>query len=137
MSRIKNGVLTIVKALKFEEQTLLEIPENRVMEVISNEGTAGKAYITVMAGEGNAVPTRKEIPLAGETQFPIILDELIANIAAVAADLKVNYATGELDTEAKILVATNATNTKVNAIATALNTLTAALVTAGIMAKAG
>lgn len=134
MSRIKNGLLTIVKALKFEKQTLLEIPENRVMEVISNEGTAGKAYITVMAGVGNAVPTRKEIPLAGATQIPIILDERIANIAAVAANLKTDYAAGDLDTEAEILVATNATNTKVNAIATALNTLTAALVTAGIMA---
>lgn len=135
MSRIKNGILTIVKALKFEKQTLLEVPENRVMEVISNEGTAGKAYITVMAGEGNAVPTRKEIPLAEATQIPVILDELIANIAAVAADLKDDYTAGELETA--LLAATNATNTKVNAIATALNTLTAALVTAGIMATAG
>ena len=122
MSRIKNGILTVVKALKFEKQTLLATPENRVMEVISNEGTAGKAYITVMAGEGNAVPTRKEIPLAGATQIPIILDELVANVA----DAKEDYAAGDTGSAAAIA-------TCLNQVTVTVNLIKDALVTAGIM----
>ena len=125
MSRIKNGILQIVKALKFEKQELLTIPENRVMEVVSNEGSAGKAYLTVMAGAGNAVPTRKEILLVGEWQFPIVLDELIANVA----DAKEDYAAGDVGTAADIATALNAITVKVNLIKDAL-------VTAGIMAEA-
>lgn len=34
--------------------------------------------------------------------------------------LKVNYTTGDLDTEAEIIAALNATNTRINAIMTAL-----------------
>ena len=123
--RIKNGILQIVKALKFEKQTLLAIPENRVMEVISNEGTAGKAYLTVMAGAGNAVPTRKEILLVGAGQVPIVLDALIANVA----DAKEDYAAGDVGTAADIAIALNAITVKVNLIKDAL-------VTAGIMAEA-
>ena len=123
MSRIKNGILQIVKALKFEEQALLTLPENRVMEVISNEGTAGKAYLTVMAGAGNAVPTRKEILLVGAGQVPIVLDALIANVA----DAKEDYAAGDVGTAADIAIALNAITVKVNLIKDAL-------VTAGIMA---
>ena len=132
-TRIKNGLLQIVKALKFEKQTLLPIPENRVVEVISDEGTAGKAYITVMAGAGNAVPTRKEILLfeAGQipvvldnaTQIPIVLDALIANVA----DAKEDYAAADVGTAADIATALNAITVKVNLIKDAL-------VTAGIMA---
>ena len=133
MTRIKNGAVIPTRKLQFTAQALLTDPENRTLEVVSNEGVAGKAYITVMGGEGFDTPTRKEIVLAGAAQVPVILDELIPNIAAVTADLKVNYATTELSDEAEIIAAVNATNTKVNAIATALNTLTAALVTAGIM----
>ena len=134
MTRIKNGAVIPTKALQFEEQALLTEPENRTLEVISNSGTAGKAYITLMAGEDNETPTRKEIVLTEATQVPVILDNLIPNIAAVAANLKADYTTGDLSDEAEIIAAVNATNIKVNAIATALNTLTAALVTAGIMA---
>ena len=123
--RVKNGILQIVKALKFEKQTLLTIPENRVMEVISNEGTAGKAYLTVMAGAGNAVPTRKEILLVGAGQVPIVLDELIANVA----DAKEDYAAGDVGTAADIAIALNAITVK-------LNLIKDALVTAGIMAEA-
>ena len=123
-TRIKNGLLQIVKALKFEKQTLLAIPENRVMEVISNEGTAGKAYLTVMAGAGNAVATRKEIVLKGATQIPIILDGLIANVA----DAKEDYAAGDVGTAADIAIALNAITVKVNLIKDAL-------ITAGIMAE--
>ena len=123
MSRIKNGILQIVKALKFEKQTLLAIPENRVMEVISNEGTAGKAYLTVMAGVGSAVPTRKEIVLKDAAQTVIILDQLIANVA----DAKEDYAAGDVGTAADIAIALNAITVKVNLIKDAL-------VTAGIMA---
>ena len=123
MSRIKNGILQVVKALKFEEQALLTLPENRVMEVISNEGTAGKAYLTVMAGAGNAVPTRKEILLVGAGQVPIVLDALIANVA----DAKEDYAAGDVGTAADIAIALNAITVKVNLIKDAL-------VTAGIMA---
>lgn len=125
MSRIKNGILQVIKALKFEEQALLTLPENRVMEVISNEGTAGKAYLTVMTGAGSAVPTRKEILLVGEGQFPIVLDELIANVA----DAKEDYAAGDVGTAADIATALNAITVKVNLIKDAL-------VTAGIMAEA-
>lgn len=135
MSRIKNGILQIVKALKFEKQTLLATPENRVLEVISNEGTAGKAYLTVMAGEGNAVATRKEIVLVGAgqipvilddaTQIPIVLDALIANVA----DAKEDYAAGDVGTAADIAIALNAITVK-------LNLIKDALVTAGIMAEA-
>ena len=124
MSRIKNGILQIVKALKFEKQALLTIPENRVMEVISNEGTAGKAYLTVMAGAGNAVPTRKEIVLKEAAQTVIILDALIANVA----DAKEDYAAGDVGTAADIAIALNAITVKVNLIKDAL-------VTAGIMAE--
>lgn len=123
-TRIKNGLLQIVKALKFEKQTLLAIPENRVMEVISNEGTAGKAYLTVMAGAGNAVATRKEIVLKGATQIPIILDGLIANVA----DAKEDYAAGDVGTAADIAIALNAITVKINLIKDAL-------ITAGIMAE--
>ena len=122
--RIKNGLLQIVKALKFEKQTLLAIPENRVMEVISNEGTAGKAYLTVMAGAGNAVATRKEIVLKGATQIPIILNGLIANVA----DAKEDYAAGDVGTAADIAIALNAITVKINLIKDAL-------ITAGIMAE--
>ena len=125
MSRIKNGILQIVKALKFEKQTLLAIPENRVLEVISNEGTAGKAYLTVMAGEGNAVATRKEIVLKEAAQTVIILDALIANVA----DAKEDYAAGDVGTAADIAIALNAITVK-------LNLIKDALVTAGIMAEA-
>ena len=121
--RIKNGILQIVKALKFEKQTLLTTPENRVMEVVSNAGTAGKAYLTVMAGAGNAVPTRKEIVLVGAGQIPIVLDALIANVA----DAKEDYAAGDVGTAADIAIALNAITVKVNLIKDAL-------VTAGIMA---
>lgn len=123
-TRIKNGLLQIVKALKFEKQTLLAIPENRVMEVISNEGTAGKAYLTVMAGAGNAVATRKEIVLKGATQIPIILNGLIANVA----DAKEDYAAGDVGTAADIAIALNAITVKINLIKDAL-------ITAGIMAE--
>ena len=123
-TRIKNGLLQIVKALKFEKQTLLTTPENRVMEVISNEGTAGKAYLTVMAGAGNAVATRKEIVLKGATQIPIILDGLIANVA----DAKEDYAAGDVGTAADIAIALNAITVKINLIKDAL-------ITAGIMAE--
>ena len=123
-TRIKNGLLQIVKALKFEKQTLLATPENRVMEVISNEGTAGKAYLTVMAGAGNAVATRKEIVLKGVTQIPIILDGLIANVA----DAKEDYAAGDVGTAADIAIALNAITVKINLIKDAL-------ITAGIMAE--
>lgn len=123
-TRIKNGLLQIVKALKFEKQTLLATPENRVMEVISNEGTAGKAYLTVMAGAGNAVATRKEIVLKGATQIPIILDGLIANVA----DAKEDYAAGDVGTAADIAIALNAITVKINLIKDAL-------ITAGIMAE--
>ena len=133
MTRIKNGAVVPTRKLQFAAQALLTDPENRTLEVVSNEGVAGKAYITVMGGEGSDTPTRKEIVLAEATQVPVILDELIPNIAAVAANLKADYTTGDLSDEAEIIAAVNATNTKANAIATALNTLTAALVTAGIM----
>ena len=123
-TRIKNSLLQIVKALKFEKQTLLTTPENRVMEVISNEGTAGKAYLTVMAGAGNAVATRKEIVLKGATQIPIILDGLIANVA----DAKEDYAAGDVGTAADIAIALNAITVKINLIKDAL-------ITAGIMAE--
>ena len=123
-TRIKNGLLQIVKALKFEKQTLLATPENRVMEVISNEGTAGKAYLTVMAGAGNAVATRKEIVLKGATQIPIILNGLIANVA----DAKEDYAAGDVGTAADIAIALNAITVKINLIKDAL-------ITAGIMAE--
>lgn len=135
MTRIKNGAVVPTRKLQFAAQALLTDPENRTLEVVSNEGVAGKAYLTVMAGAGSVTPTRKEIVLAEATQVPVILDELIPNIAAVAANLKADYTTGDLSDEAEIIAAVNATNTKVNAIATALNTLTAALVTAGIMAS--
>lgn len=133
MTRIKNGAVVPTRKLQFTAQALLTDPENGTLEVVSNEGVAGKAYITVMGGEGSDTPTRKEIVLVEATQVPVILDELIPNIAAVAANLKADYATGDLSDEAEIIAAVNATNTKVNAIATALNTLTAALVTAGVM----
>ena len=123
-TRIKNGLLQIVKALKFEKQTLLATPENRVMEVISNEGTAGKAYLTVMGGAGNAVPTRKEIVLVGATQIPIVLNGLIANVA----DAKEDYAAGDVGTAADIAIALNAITVKINLIKDAL-------ITAGIMAE--
>ena len=124
MSRTKNGILQVVKALKFEKQELLTDPENRVMEVISNEGTAGKAYLTVMAGAGNAVATRKEIVLKGATQIPVILDGLIANVA----DAKEDYAAGDVGTAADIAIALNAITVKINLIKDAL-------ITAGIMAE--
>jgi len=122
MTRVKNGAVIPTRKLQFVAQALLTDPENRTLEVVSNEGAAGKAYITVMAGEGFDTPTRKEIVLAEATQFPIVLDELIPNIAP----LKANYATTELSDEAEIIAAVNATNTK-------FNTLIAALITAGIM----
>ncbi len=37
-------------------------------------------------------------------------------VALTASDLKSNYAAGELDSEAKIIVAINATNTRINQI---------------------
>lgn len=37
-------------------------------------------------------------------------------VVFAAADLKTNYAVGELDTEAKIVTALNATNTRINQI---------------------
>ena len=122
MTRIKNGAVIPTRKLQFAAQALLTDPENRTLEVVSDEGAAGKAYMTVMGGEGSDTPTRKETVLAGATQIPVILDELIPNIAP----LKANYATTELSDEAEIIAAVNATNTK-------FNTLIAALITAGIM----
>lgn len=40
--------------------------------------------------------------------------------ASAVTDAKTNYTTGDLDTEAKIIAAFNATNTKINAILAAL-----------------
>lgn len=49
------------------------------------------------------------------------LIDLVAQL--YEADLKVNYAAGDLDTEAEIITAINTTNTKINSIITKLETL--------------
>ena len=127
MTRIKNGAVIPTKALQFVEQTLLTDPENRTVEVVSNAGTAGKVYITLMGGEGAETPTRKEL---------LAFEEAIENIAEIASNLKEDYTTGNLDAEAEVIAAINATNAKVNAALDAINALTVALTTAGFMAAA-
>lgn len=46
---------------------------------------------------------------------------LVSDLTAVDTDLKEDYATGELDSEAEIIAALNATNARINEIAEALN----------------
>lgn len=58
-----------------------------------------------------------------------------ATIADLDTDLEEAYETPELDTEAEIIVAINATNARVNEIATALNTLLSDLEDIGILAS--
>jgi hypothetical protein len=43
----------------------------------------------------------------------------------VTADLTTDYEAGDLDSEAKIITAVNSTNTKINALANALNAILA------------
>jgi len=49
--------------------------------------------------------------------------EFIGRQTAHIADAKVNYATPDLDTEAEVIVAVNATNVKINAILAVLEKL--------------
>jgi hypothetical protein len=116
MTRVKNGAVIPTRKLQFVAQELLEDPENMTLEVVSVKGAKGKAFVTLMDGEGYDTPTRKEV---------LTLAAPIDNIAALKAD----YATGGLDSEAKIITALNATNTK-------FNTLIAALIAEGFMASA-
>jgi len=58
-----------------------------------------------------ANPSKENSQFADENGKP-----LIGSQQAVIADAKVDYATPDLDTEAEIIVAINAANTKINSI---------------------
>jgi hypothetical protein len=51
-------------------------------------------------------------------EFSPVVDVTVTTVAQQAhiADAKVNYTTGDLDTEAKLITAFNTTNAKINAI---------------------
>ena len=53
------------------------------------------------------------------------LNDLLVNpvFVDIAADLEAAYVAGELDSEAKIIVAFNTTNAKINALANGLNAI--------------
>lgn len=67
------------------------------------------------------------ISVAGDVDSGITISETSGPsngpIQAHEAALKVNYATGDLDSEAEIIAALNATNTKINSIITKLEAL--------------
>jgi len=67
------------------------------------------------------------ISIAGDVDSGIIISETSGPsngpIQAHETALKVNYTTGDLDSEAEIITALNATNTKINSIITKLETL--------------
>lgn len=62
--------------------------------------------------------TYRELDVLHDRLNEIIVPETVENLGT---DLEEAYVAGELDSEAKILVAVNATNARVNEIATALN----------------
>jgi hypothetical protein len=77
-------------------------------------GTARKAFVL----DDGARLTSGKIPVA-TTNGRLI--DLTAQ--AHEADAKVDYTTGDLDSEAEIITAVNATNAKINAVLAKLETL--------------
>ena len=135
MTRIKNGAVIPTKAPQLVEQALLTDPENRTIEIASVAGTKGKMFVSLMGGEGNAEVVRETVMTLAEA-----IDN-IADVAVTASTLKVNYTTGDLDAEAEVIAALNATNAAINTatgklkdVADALAELTAALIANGFMA---
>lgn len=52
---------------------------------------------------------------------------LVSDLTSVDTDLKEDYATGDLDSEAEIIAALNATNARINEIVEALNQIIASV----------
>ena len=137
MTRIKNGAVIPTKAPQLVEQTLLTDPENRTIEIASVAGTKGKMFVSLMGGEGNAEVVRETVMTLAEA-----IDN-VADVVVTASTLKTDYTTGDLDAEAEVIAAVNATNTAINTatsklkdVADALAELTASLIANGFMAAA-
>ena len=119
---LKAGTATANTApLKFTSGTSLTTAEAGAVEFTTDDffatittGTARKAFVL---DDGTRLTSGK-IPVA--TTNGRLVD---VTPQAYEADLKVDYTTGDLDTEAEIITAINATNTKINAIITKLETL--------------
>jgi hypothetical protein len=62
--------------------------------------------------------TYRELEALHDRLNEVLVDESVVNLAT---NLKTDYVAGDLDTEAEIIVAVNATNSRVNEIAVSLN----------------
>jgi hypothetical protein len=119
---LKAGTATASTApLKFTSGTLNTTAEAGTVEYLTDNlhftiatGTARKG---IVLDDGTRLTSGK-IPVA-TTNGRLI--DLTAQ--AAEADLKTDYTAGDLDTEAEIITAINATNTKINAIIAKLETL--------------
>lgn len=106
--------------LKFNTGSLMDTAEAGAIEFLSD-----KWYATITTGA-----TRKELALVDSAltsgKIPVAttngrLTDLTAQTHE--ADAKVDYTTGDLDSESEIVTAINATNTKLNSILTKLENL--------------
>lgn len=107
--------------LKFTSGVLNTAAEAGAAEFVTDDLTlvitTGAARKGIVLDDGTRLTSGK-IPVA-------TTNGRLVNLTAQAyeADLKTDYTAGDLDTEAEVITALNATNTKINAIITKLETL--------------
>lgn len=92
---------------------------------------ADAANVVVDSTTGTKIGTATTQKLGFWNATPVVQQ---AHIVDAATNLKTDYTTLDLDTEAEIIAALNTTNTRINAIATTLNTVLARLETFGFHA---
>lgn len=119
---LKAGTSTAYTApLKFTSGTLLGTAEAGAVEFLSDDFfatiTTGAARKGIILDDGSRLTSGK-IPVA--TTNGRLVDLTAQD---TEADLKVDYTSGDLDTEAKVITAINATNAKINSIIEKLKAL--------------
>jgi hypothetical protein len=119
---LKAGTSTAsTSPLKFTSGTLLETAEVGAIEFLSDDFfatiTTGAARKGIILDDGSRLTSGK-IPVA--TTNGRLVDLTAQD---TEADLKVDYTSGDLDTEADIITAINTTNAKINSIIAKLKTL--------------
>lgn len=119
---LKAGTSTASTApLKLTSGTLLETAEVGAIEFLSDDFfatiTTGAARKGIILDDGSRLTSGK-IPVA--TTNGRLVDLTAQD---TEADLKVDYTSGDLDTEAEVITAINTTNAKINSIIAKLKTL--------------
>ena len=89
-----------------------------VEDVEVEAGAYSAKHHAIKASNSAAIAAGAQSTVEGLLGTPVTVEVLTPQ--ATETLLKVNYTTGELDTEAEIIAAVNATNTKVNALITKL-----------------